>query len=295
MYESYYGFRERPFSLTPDPAFLYPSREHRRALSLMEYGVRDAGFTVLTGEVGSGKTTLLRALLQRIDTDVVAGLITNTHQDFGDLLDWVLLAFGQPYGHETRAARYDEFMHFLVKQYGAGRRALLIVDEAQNLEPQALEELRVLSNVNSHKHEVLQLLLVGQPELRDTLRRHDMRQIAQRIVADYHLQSLSAEETQLYVRHRIQVAGGRSSVFDSAAVDAAHDASGGVPRLINRLCDTALVYGFADQVECVSADLMRQVILDRREGGVLPLTDNALRSQSPPALGDPPALQRDMS
>jgi type II secretory pathway predicted ATPase ExeA len=269
MYESFYGLREKPFSLTPDPAFLYPTRSQLMALTLLEYGLANhAGFSLVTGEVGSGKTTLIRHWLNQLDKSAVVGLITNTNRSFGKLLQWVCVAFGLEHKGKDDAALYETFVEFLVSQYGRGRRVTLIVDEAQNLDLAMLEELRVLSNINADKHLVLQTFLVGQPELRETLKQPALRQFAQRISVDYHLPVLSLIEAYHYVRHRLQVAGGNADLIRGDAIHAAHAAAGGVPRLINQLCDTALVYAFAEQLPCVEAPLMNQVIADRQRGGL---------------------------
>jgi type II secretory pathway predicted ATPase ExeA len=279
MYESFFGLREKPFALTPDPAFLYPSRHHQFASMMLEYAVVNrASFSLLTGEVGSGKTMLIRRLLTRIDQDIRVGLMSNTHPGFGSLLQWICLAFELDYRGREDAELYGTFVDFLVQQYAARRRVLLIVDEAQNLDPQLLEQLRVLSNVNADKHLVLQMILVGQPELRATLRRPEMRQFAQRISTDYHLPTLSMQETRLYVRHRVTVAGGPAELIDSDAIDLVWTRSGGVPRLINQLCDTALVYGFAEQQQRIDLTLMGQVIDDRAESGLLPILASPTRT-----------------
>jgi len=271
MYESYYGLREKPFALAPDPGFLYPSRHHQFALMMLEYAIMNrAGFSMLTGEVGSGKTTLIRHLLGRVTDDIRVGMISNTNRKFGKLLQWICLAYGLAYRDKDDAALYETFVDFLVQEYAAGRRVLLVVDEAQNLDPEMLEELRVLSNVNADKHLVLQTILVGQPELRDTLRRTDLRQLAQRIGTDYHLPALTMQDARLYVRHRLSVAGGDPELIDTEAVDLVWTRSGGVPRLVNQLCDTALVYGFADQRSRIDLELMSQVVADRTAGGIFP-------------------------
>jgi type II secretory pathway predicted ATPase ExeA len=271
MYESYYGLREKPFALAPDPAFLYPSRHHQFALMMLEYSIMNrAAFSLLTGEVGSGKTTLIRQLLGRLKNDVRIGLISNTNRHFGKLLQWVCLAYELPYRGKDDAELYESFVDFLVAEYAAGRRVLLIVDEAQNLDPTMLEELRVLSNVNADKHLVLQTILVGQPELRETLRRSDLRQFAQRIGTDYHLPTLTMQDARLYVRHRLAVAGGDPELIEVEAIDLVWSRSGGVPRLVNQLCDTALVYGYADQRRRIDVELMAQVVTDRTAGGVFP-------------------------
>ncbi len=272
MYEKFFGLHEKPFSLTPDPAFLYPTRTHLMALTLLEYGIANqSGFCVVTGEVGCGKTTLIRHWLNQLDASVVVGLISNTNRSFGKLLQWVCVAFGLEHAGKDDAALYETFVGFLVEQYGLGRRVTLIVDEAQNLDIQMLEELRVLSNINADKHMVLQTFLVGQPELRETLRQPALRQLAQRISVDYHLPVLSQMDAYSYVRHRLQVAGGSPDLVQGDAIRLAHAAAGGVPRLINQLCDTALVYAYSDQVPSVKAELMEQVISDRRQGGLWPI------------------------
>ena len=272
MYESFYGLREKPFALTPDPQFLYFTRQHLMALNLLEYGLGErAGFILITGEVGSGKTTLIRHLIQRLDHDLTVGLISNTSPTFGELLQWVLLAFGLDHKGKDSVDLHQAFTDFLIREYAAGRRVLLIVDEAQNLEMRRLEELRVLSNINAGKDLLLQMVLVGQPELRELLRSPALRQLAQRIAVDYHLDVLGPEEAHAYVRHRLTVAGGSPDLIDDAAIEFAHGRTGGVPRLMNSLCDTALVYGFAEQRPRIDAELMAQVVRDRLAGGILPL------------------------
>ncbi|MEM7172636.1 MAG: AAA family ATPase, partial [Pseudomonadota bacterium] len=182
MYESFYGLREKPFSLLPDPEFLYLSEKHRSALNVLQYGLTgQAGFTVVSGEVGSGKTTLVRRFLREVDSDTTIGMIHNTHRKLGDILQWILLAFDLDYRGKEKVQLYQIFTDFLIEQYALGRRSVLIIDEAQNLDADTLEELRMLSNVNASKDLVLQIILVGQPELVDTLSRPDLRQFAQRI------------------------------------------------------------------------------------------------------------------
>ena len=271
MYESFYGFREKPFSLLPDPGFLYFTRKHRLALAMLEYGLANqAGFTVISGDIGTGKTTLIRHLLENLDQELAIGLITNTHQSIGELMQWVLLAFDLDYKDKSPVEMYQMLVDFVIEQYARGRRTVLIVDEAQNLAVETLEELRMLSNINADKDQVLQIVLVGQPELREKLRRPELVQFAQRITVDYHLEPLTAEETRELIRHRLQVAGGDPALFTEAACEAVHRYSGGVPRLINLLCDLALVYGFADQCERIDADLVTDVAREKQAGGLFP-------------------------
>ena len=271
MYENFYGFREKPFSLLPDSGFLYLSSKHRIALTLLEYGLlNQAGFTVISGDIGTGKTTLIRQLLNQIDPGIKVGLISNTHQTFGDLMQWIALAFELPHQGKDKVTLYRDFMDFIIREYGQGRRTVLIVDEAQNMSAETLEELRMLSNVNADKDQVLQVILVGQRELRDTLRRPDLVQFAQRIGVDYHLEPLTEAETRAYIRHRCQTAGGKVDLFTDQACAQIHQSTGGVPRLINLLCDTALVYGYAEQRDSIDAELINEVARDKQSGGLFP-------------------------
>jgi len=270
MYEAYYGLKEKPFSIQPDPDFLFMSKRHRLAFAMLEYGLQNrVGFSVLCGEVGCGKTTLVRKLLGALDDSVTVGLICNTHEEITDLLEWVMLALGQPYRGMTQVERYDRFQQFLLAEYAAGRRVVLIVDEAQNLHAGALESLRMLSNINADKDLLLQVVLVGQPELKRLLNRSDLRQFTQRVGVDFFIPPLSAPEVAQYVRHRLQVAGRTQELFSQEALDRIAQASGGVPRSINILCDTALVYGFSADVPRVDAALVEEVLQDRRDYGVL--------------------------
>ena len=269
MYESFYGFREKPFSLLPDCGFLYLSGKHRMALTLLEYGLMNqAGFTVISGDIGTGKTTLIRQLLNSMDPAIRVGLISNTHQAFGDLMKWIALAFDLPHRGKNKVELYQDFMDFIIQEYARGRRTLLIIDEAQNMSAETLEELRMLSNVNADKDQVLQIILIGQRELRETLRRPDLVQFAQRIGVDYHLEPLSEQETSDYIRHRCKTAGGKAELFSDQACQQVYRFTGGVPRLINLLCDTSLVYGYAEQREKVDAALIKDVAQDKQKGGL---------------------------
>lgn len=272
MYEHYYGLREKPFSLSPDPDFMYFGRHHRRALMQLEFGLANqASFLLISGEVGSGKTTLIRYMLDRIDADHTVGVVSHTTRESGRLLQWVSAAFGLEVGALDDAALHAGIAAFLDRERRAGRQAVLVVDEAQNLGGQRLEELRVLSNLNVGKEPLLQTILVGQPELRRYMRSPRLRQFAQRIGAEYHIGTLSETESREYVRHRLQVAGSeRTDLFDDEALALAHEASRGIPRLLNQLCDTALVYAYAEEALTIDGALMRDVITDRCEGGLFP-------------------------
>ena len=284
MYENFYGFREKPFSLLPDSGFLYLSSKHRIALTLLEYGLlNQAGFTVISGDIGTGKTTLVRKLLEQAGDAFAVGLVTNTHHNFGELMNWVLMAFDLDGSGLDPVRQHEIFIDFVIGQYARGRRTVLIIDEAQNMSVDALEELRMLSNVNADKDQVLQVILVGQRELRDTLRRPDLVQFAQRIGVDYHLEPLTEAETREYIRHRCQTGGGKVDLFTDQACARIHRSTGGVPRLINLLCDTALVYGYAEQLETIDAELINEVARDKRSGGLFPS-----RAPEPPAAAPGP-------
>jgi type II secretory pathway predicted ATPase ExeA len=270
VYESFFGFAQKPFSLLPDPRFLYESRTHRMALTMLQYGLHEqAGFVVLTGEVGTGKTTLLRRLLHLVKDEVMVGLVTNTHQSFGELMKWILLAYDLDFKGRDEVERHQIFIDFLLARYGEGRRVVLIVDEAQNLGRDALEQLRMLSNVNGDADHLLQLILVGQPELRAMLQRPELRQFVQRIAIDYHLQPLSKADAVAYVRHRLATAGGDPELFDEEACTAVHFFAYGIPRLINSLCDLALVYAFAEDRPRIDIDTIIDVVDERTQSGGL--------------------------
>lgn len=264
MYETFYGFNEKPFSLLPDPSFLYLSQKHKVAHSLLEYGLADqSGFTVISGAIGTGKTTLIRSILQRQDPQVNIGLVSNTYKSFGNLLQWILVAFGLDYTDMDQVMQHRLFREFLFHEHSEGRRAVLIIDEAQNLDIDALEELRMLSNINADKNILLQMVLVGQPELLIKLKRPELVQFTQRVAFSYELEPLSLSDTMAYVRHRIVVAGGNEKLFSTLALGAVHYFSGGVPRLINTLCDNALLYGYVDELEVIDLEVIKSVVEDK--------------------------------
>ena len=269
MYEAFYGLSENPFSILPDPDYLYLGKRHSLANTMLVYGVEHgAGFTVITGDVGCGKTTLIRHLLNNLEQDVTVGLISNTQHEVGALLKWVLLSFDQPYDATDKVALFDQLQKFLINQYGEGRRTVLIIDEAQNLPAATLEELRMLSNINVDKNHLLQLVLVGQPQLRDLLRHRDLEQFAQRISADFHIGPLGSDEVPYYIRHRLGVAGRDTMLFDDNAISRIASVTKGVPRKINVLCDTALVYGFALEAQIISVDIIEEVLKDKTRNGI---------------------------
>ncbi len=276
MYEAYFGMAQRPFSLTPDPAFLFMSKKHRFAFSMIEYALTgQAGFTVITGDIGSGKTTLIRHLLTRSHRGINYGVISNTHESFGSLLQWVLTAFGITSPSDDRAGMYRAFVDYLIGQFAQGKQTIVIVDEAQNLSVELLEELRLLSNIYADKDQLLQMILVGQPELLEKLRRPELVQFAQRISVNYHLSPLGYAETSGYIHHRLQIAGADPELFSEAAIKAVFHFTNGVPRLINSICDMACVYGYADGAPGVDIDTILAVIYDKEKGGLLPLYNSA--------------------
>ena len=271
MYEAYYDLREKPFSILPDPNLIYWGRNHRLAFAMLEYGVmNNAGFTVITGEIGCGKTTLMRNLLRTLGDQLTIGLITSTPQGKADLLQWVMMSLNQPFD-DSYPALFKQFHFFLREQYSKGRRTVLIIDEAQNLGWEALEELRMLSNINADKDQYLQIILIGQPQLKDLLRSPQLLQFAQRVSSDFHLKPLSPNEVGEYIDYRLKAVGAQTQLFSNEACGIIAHASQGVPRTINILCDTALVYGFATSAEWITADLVRMVIQNKTEFGVLPL------------------------
>ncbi len=263
MYETFYGFREKPFQVVPNPAFLYKSPKHEAALAYLEYGVTEnVGFILLTGEIGSGKTMLVHYILGRLNDATEAAVIFNTNVSAEELLGMVLEEFDVPRAKPDKASLLSAINQFLIDRYAQRKRVLLIIDEAQNLSENALEEVRMLSNLQSDEQGLLQIMLVGQPELVAKLKKPSMRQFAQRIAASYHLTGLNLEETGAYISHRLGKAGGRTDLFTPAAVELIHQLSGGIPRSINLLCQAALVYGFAEESQMISQDILRQIMKD---------------------------------
>jgi len=269
MYEQFYGLSGKPFSLLPDPSYLFMSHRHEVAMSILEYAVtNDLALSVVTGEVGSGKTTLVRNLLNKLGDTHTIGLISNTSREFDNLMQTVAAAFDIPFRDKGKVELHQDFVEFLIETYSTGRRTLLIVDEAQNLGPETLEEIRLLTNINADDHMLLQLLLVGQPELHELLKRHDLRQLAQRISVIAKLEPLDEKETAEYICHRLSVAGGDPKLFHKNALRLIYRNSGGIPRVINTLCDLALVYGYADRKQKIDAVLIADIARDRIDTGL---------------------------
>lgn len=269
LYTAHFGFAERPFKILPDPDFLYWSKSHQRAFAILEYGmITRAPLTVITGEVGTGKTTLIQALLSQLDHETTVGLISNAQGGRGDLLRWVLNSLDIEYNEsEEYVALFNRFQRFVIEEYSESRNVLLIIDEAQNLEVEVLEELRMLTNINSNKDELLQLILVGQPELRGKISRPELRQFAQRVSATYHIDPMDTLTTHAYIRHRLTHAGGTGKEITPQAIQYIYAQSQGIPRVVNKLCDLALVYAASSGADKVGLPIVRELIND---GIVLP-------------------------
>ena len=273
MYRSFYKLSGKPFSLLPDPAYFYVSGKHRKALAKLRSGIlNQAGTTLITGEIGSGKTTLIQHLIRELEGEVRIGLINNIHSRFDDLLQWVLQAFEIEVADTSDVKLHRAFVSFVKQQTAEGRSALLFVDEAQNMSARVLEELRMLMNINVD-YPSFQVVLAGQPELRDILERPDMRQFAQRIAVEHHLQTLDANETGNYIQHRLTVAGGNPGLFDPEACDLLFECSQGVPRLVNSLCNTVLQYGYEEKRALIDGALVRDILNDRANGQLLALME----------------------
>ncbi|TFW15421.1 XrtA/PEP-CTERM system-associated ATPase [Duganella callida] len=273
MYETYYGLSDKPFRLRPDPHFFYGSKGHKRAMAYLEYGLSQGeGFIVITGEVGAGKTTLVRNLFKQIESErIVAAHVVNTHLDPEDTLRTVAGAFGLPFENLSKAAMLHGLENFLRATDAEGKRALLVVDEAQNLAPRVVEELRMLSNFQSSEKSLLQTFLLGQPEFRTTLHSAGMQQLRQRVIATYHLGPMSEDETRAYIEHRLRTVGWQDDpVFLPAAHAAIHAFAGGIPRKTNHLCDRLMLMGFLEEVHTFTEAHVEEVVRDLREEFALP-------------------------
>ena len=264
MYAGFFGLSKRPFTLVPDPDFLFWSAQHRRAFAVLEFGVMSrAPITLITGDVGAGKTTLVHALLARMTDEVRVGLISNAQGDRGELLQWAMNALGMElHENESYVQMFRRLQDQLIADYAAGRRVILIFDEAQNLSKRGLEELRMFTNINSNQDELLQLILVGQPELRATVQTPEMRQLAQRVAANFHLEGLDEANTAEFIAHRLRLAGGTGEEFSGEASALVYRMTRGVPRLGNQLCDLAMLYAWSDNETEVSRDVVQRVLDD---------------------------------
>jgi putative secretion ATPase (PEP-CTERM system associated) len=254
-YLNHFNLQEQPFRLTPDPDFIYWSKQHARAKAYMESTIWLAdGFVVITGEIGSGKTTLLQSFLSELDDDVVYAVVSQTQLTPTQFLQAVLTEFGFKPFNKRKVELLDMLNMFLIEQYSNGKKVVLIVDEAQNLTHKVLEEIRLISGIETHKEKVLRIILAGQPELRDSLESPGLKQLVQRVRLRFHLGPLDRREMHEYIDHRLSVAGAKTRLFEEDAFETIHRYTGGVPRLVNTLCDTALLCAFADEKSTVGLD-----------------------------------------
>jgi putative secretion ATPase (PEP-CTERM system associated) len=264
MYEKFYKFTAKPFALNPDPNFYYDSKEHSRVLAYLRYGINQGeGFIVVSGDVGAGKTTLIAALLDEISAkdNIIAAQLVTTQLEPTDLLRMVANAFSLPSAKLSKSELLNTIEKFLRKQSDAGKRVLLIVDEAQNLELHSLEELRMLSNFQVGTKSLLQSFMLGQAEFRDTLRRPDLEQFRQRVIASYHLGPMDKNETKKYIEHRLKVAGWRNDPqFSEDAYSMIYDYSDGIPRRVNTLCDRLLLLAAMEEIHDIDENIVAQLV-----------------------------------
>ncbi|MDO8480139.1 MAG: AAA family ATPase [Candidatus Rokubacteria bacterium] len=265
---AFFGLRQKPFNPTPDPAFLYASPGHQEGLAHLLYGVQEhKGFILLTGEVGTGKTTLLRTLLSRLDGNTASAFVFDTTLPFEGLLEYILEDFGVAKPGESHAQRLFALNNFLIERQRAGQNTVLVLDEAQNLDVRALEQIRLLSNFETHTEKLLQIVLAGQPELLDKLNRPELRQLKQRIGLRCRILPLTADQTRDYIRTRLRIAGATNlGLFSDVAITRIAGYSGGIPRLINTVCDHCLLIGYADQIRRVDRRIVEEAIEYFEEG-----------------------------
>lgn len=268
MYLNFYGLQKKPFNPTPDPKFLYLTPSHREALAQILYGVQEGkGFIVLTGEVGTGKTTLIQTLLRRQDPKTEVAFIFNSKLPFDALVEYMLRDFGITENLATQSQRLFALNNFLIERRRAGRNTVLIIDEAQNLDAAALEQVRLLSNFETPTDKLLQIFLAGQPELQAKLDLPELRQLKQRISLRCVIRPLTQAETRDYIQHRLHIAGGRrADIFTDAAVSRIARHAGGIPRIVNTVCDHALLFGYAEQKRRIDRDTIDQVIAYIEQG-----------------------------
>ncbi len=262
MYNKFYGFTESPFNLTPNSRFFFASHKHTEALDSLIYAIdQRKGFVVITGEIGSGKTTVCRTLLNQLNRHTQVALITNTHLNSRDLLMTILEEYEVEYTTGTKSKLLSQLNHYLITQMERNNNVVLIIDEAQNLKPSVLEEIRMLSNLETETEKLIQIILLGQPELKQKLALNSLEQLRQRVSVYFHLSPLSREEAMEYVRYRLKVASGTDrEYFTDGALDLVYQFSKGVPRLINQMCDNALLTGYVEEVQVIDERIIDEVI-----------------------------------
>lgn len=268
MYLKYYGFKEKPFNVTSDPAFFFLSRRHKEAIACMSYGIRQRkGIITVTGEIGIGKTTMCRTMLSQLDKTTKTALVLNPYFSEVQLLEFIVQDFGIKVGKKSRLNIINELNKFLIDESNCGNNAVIIIDEAQNLTPRQLEQIRLLSNLETDKEKLLQIILVGQPELRKKLGLYELRQLKQRVMVDYHIEPLEEDELRDYIIHRLDIASEdnlKKVEFLSSAIAEISRFSQRVPRLINQVCDRALLLGFIKEKDAIGEEIIRECIKDIR-------------------------------
>ncbi len=267
MYCKYYGFKEKPFNVTSDPAFFYMSRKHREAVACLNYGIdQRKGIIVLTGDIGIGKTTICRVLLSTLEKSVKTALVLNPYFSEVQLLEFIVRDFGITTSKKSRLGLITDLNKFLLEESSMGNNAVLIIDESQNLRARQLEQIRLLSNLETDKEKLLQIILVGQPELRQKLGLTELKQLKQRVMVDYHINPLQYEELKDYIAHRICVAKSNESVkvisFSDSALERIYKFSGGLPRIINHVCDRCLLAAFIQEKEHINDEIVTNCIRD---------------------------------
>jgi general secretion pathway protein A len=264
MYNKFFGFKESPFNLTPNSRFFFASHKHTEALDSLVYAINQRkGFVVITGEIGSGKTTVCRTLLSRLDRHTQVALITNTHLNSKDLLTMVLEDLEIEFSNGSKARLLSQLNSYLIDQIKQDNNVVLIIDEAQNLKPNVLEEIRMLSNLETETEKLIQIILLGQPELKDKLALSRLEQLRQRVAVYFHLSPLSEAETKEYILHRLKIASGSDHQYmTDAALELVYTFSKGVPRLINQICDNAFLTGYVSEKSVIDEQIMKEVIVE---------------------------------
>ena len=267
MYIRYYGFKEKPFNITSDPSFFFLSKRHKEAIACVSYGIKERkGIITLTGEIGTGKTTLCRSLLAQLDKSIKTSVVLNPYFSDVQLLEFIVQDFGIKIKRRSRLHIINELNTFLLHESSLGNNAVIIIDEAQNLTIRQLEQIRLLSNLETDKEKLLQIVLVGQPELRDKLNLYQLRQIKQRVMVDYHIEPLAQDELTQYIRHRVTIAlqpqNEKKVSFSEDAVTAIFKFSQGIPRLINLICERALLLGFIQEKNIIGETIISTCIKD---------------------------------